>query len=619
MPKALLKFFSMLGLFAALYYGYSLVRNIFWPAGPLNLGDFFFPHLVFKSLEDLLNFFIPLFLTALVMSFSFWIKPADLPKKLVGGIDGQKTLQIALVPILLALFFNTFLVLGLKPSLHGQIVDWEHRAAEESAILAKLNGLRNKDFLQEKLQFPKPPRREMSPLASLLPTEDKIALVERLVALRPDHSAYQFKLRLLQSQKMAEDFINARRLPLPPDWYLQSFTGLKPADLLKQAAAYLANDDFANANFRAFLAFQMLTNLREQQPGDFAQTDPGLLPEAKRLVDASWTASLALVLTVSEKVRASYFFRKGKSMGDFQFHNYLEAYYGFLELSHENMRDPETEKFLQLSLTELRQRVIFKEELERYFTVPGWKHLVFLKPIEAGAGQGVKELLSIGDAVETSAGVFFKDIQALRFDAAGNVLFQWRAEFGKLENDRLNLEVRSLQMPGDEYLPRLLVAQPGGLASAPLSWPMQVPWADLKVLGPQEAKFDSLNLLQLLQRSEVIGDLGYSTVPLKTEFSARVLNSLFLLVASFFSLFIAWTFRSKYLSYPPRFLQLMLLLLPFVLGFVQEAVIWVLSLVAGLLIQSFDWGFPGVIYLYGGLALPAAVFFIYTSWKVMSR
>ncbi len=129
-------------------------------------------------------------------------------------------------------------------------------------------------------------------------------------------------------------------------------------------------------------------------------------------------------------------------MGDFQFQNFLEAYYGFQELHNENPRDQEVTQFLELSRQKTDGRVLFTQEMDVLFEVPGSENLVFLNR------ESPMEVVRVGKLLNTSQGVFLKDFEFLRIDPAGQGPVALDGPFWSLERRKYRFS-RLGQGPSD--------------------------------------------------------------------------------------------------------------------------------------------------------------------------
>jgi len=209
----------------------------------------------------------------------------------------------------------------------------------------------------------------------------------------------------------------------------------------KEADAVKEREEFQKKN----------TEFDQQRAALLAKATDEAKTERQRLVDEARREADDLrskrqkTLASDERKKASYFFRKGKSMGDYQFQNYLEAYYGFLELHREDPRDQEVAQFWELSRQKAAERTLFSEEMNVLFQVPGSENVVFLNR------ETPLEVVRIGKLLNTSQGVFVKDLEFLRMDATGEVLLHWTAPYGRWAEDGIDFRVWDKDSPTPRF------------------------------------------------------------------------------------------------------------------------------------------------------------------------
>jgi hypothetical protein len=535
--------------------------------------------LLYETLAEVVDSIPGLGLCAVMLAFSFWLRPDELPVGSSKGIPASAALvSISLLAILTA-GIVALLVLFVQPWLGAKTDAISFRQVQarqlESAYLdLKKAGLTTSDPLD---------------------VEARLSLIQRLGTLRPKQNSYagserldyDFELQIIKTHLDMEEFFRLRLLPGVEKAF--SETEATVADLLTRSRAELeggANDAEFQANLYAYTAYRrMLSSIDhglKVSEEDWAQV--------RELIDASWSKIRERTLLTDERLKASYFFRKGKSLGDYNFQNYIEAYYGFQELHAEDPNDAEVDRYWKLSLEALRDSVLFRQEMDVLFHVPGSENLVFLN------SSVPREVVRIGKLLDTAHGVYVKDFEFFRFSVAGKPLLHWKAPYGRWSDKGVEFQVWEKDKAMPDF-PQVFIETPENLYDTTSGEPMQVDdlaspprfvpnltVRDLQVISANQPGPQTLETWGLLTEGQTIAALGYTSIPLQSEFVSRLVSPLgyfavFLLVFAF-----SWHFRAKESRKRWWF---MFPILPFVINFVLEFLVWSGRLVAGGLVDVF--------------------------------
>lgn len=508
---------------------------------------------------DELNVWLPaLVLSAVVLTFAFGLRPGDLPQS-----DTEALVRFAFLATAATVVFALLELLG-QPWVDSRLADLKFRHHQTQHLEQAYTAIKELGSGQQ--------------TASDL--DARFHLLKRLGTLRPlqgqrggkERLDYDFELQILKAHLDLDEFFKLRALP-----GVEATSGDSAAtvdQLLERSEAALAggSDQEFQANLWAFQAYRRLMNAADQ--GRIADTKA--LERAKALVDESWGRIYEKTLAGDERLKASYFFRKGKSLGDYQFQNYLEAYYGFQELHRENPRDAEVTQHWELSRQKVADRVLFHQEMEVLFAVPGSENLVFLNremPIE---------VVRIGKLLNTSQGVFVKDLEFLRTDAKGRVLLQWTAPYGRWTEAGIDFRVWDRENPSPRY-PVVLIETPGNefnpeSAVDPPKLQPRVTVRDLELVNSDAPQPQTLGTMELLLHGRSIEALGYNSRLFQTEFVVRLATPFAFFVAFLFTFALAWRNRAHEAG---RSWWFLLPLLPLVTEFLVQSFEWAARLTVG--------------------------------------
>lgn len=534
--------------------------------------------------SDLFRWLPALVFSALLLTFSYWLKPEDLPPG-----ETQALIRFSILAVAVSALFSVAVLLG-EPWVDARLDDLSFRHHQARQLEDVYLDLKKAD--------------EASDSPSHL--EARLTLLKRLGLLRPNQNQggadermdYDFELQILKARLELDDFFRLRALPGTRE--AVDAGDATVSDLLQRAEAALADataDREYQANLWGYQAYRRLMNAAAQRrPISGADVE-----RAKAVVDASWQRIYARTLATDERLKASYFFRKGKSLGDYQFQNYLESYYGFQELHRENPGDQEVARYWSLSADNIAGRILFLQDMDVLFAVPGSENLVFLNR------ESPVEIVKIGKLLDTSQGVFLKDFEFLRLDAGGQVLLHWTAPYGRWGDHGVDFRVWDKDSP----LPRFPVVlaetpnnefNPEASVDPPLFEP-RVTVRDLEVVNAQQPRPQSLGTWDLLVHSRNIEALGYNSRLFQTEFLVR-LGTPFAFFLAFLAVFaVAWRNRAHESG---RTWWFLVPILPLVAQFTVQTLLWLSRLGVGGLLAAFGLESAAAILVAAFVALAVA-------------
>jgi hypothetical protein len=552
----------LLGLATALlvivFLGRCLSPSVFGPL-PSWLPEEAFAGVGYQFLDELLLWAPALAFSALLLTCSYWLKPGDLP---LG--ETQALVRFSLLAIIATSLFAVSALLA-QPWIGARLDDFAFRWNQTRQLEDQYLKLKN---LGPEKQTP-------------ADMEARMSLIKRLGLLRPlqgqrsgsERMDYDFELAILKAHFDLDEFFKLRTVP--GVFPLGNEARATVEELLTLAEDVLrdqTSDKEFQANLWGVTAFRrMMNNADQGKP-----VDPKALARAQAVVDKSWDRIYQKTLAADERLKASYFFRKGKSLGDFQFQNYLEAYYGFQELHRENPRDQEVTQHWELSREKVAGQVLFKQEMEVLFAVPGSENLVFLNR------ESPPEVVRIGKLLNTSQGVFVKDFEFLRFDSRGAVLLHWTAPYGRWGEEGIDFRVWDKEDPrplfpvvltetaGDEFNPQATVDPPRFVP--------RVTVRDLEVVNADQPRPQTLGTWDLLIHGRAIEALGYNSRLFQTEFVIRLAAPFGFFVVFLFVFALGWSNRAHE---PGRTWWFLVLLLPLVAVFLVQTAAWASRLAVG--------------------------------------
>ena len=560
------RFLAVFGVLVAFAAGLLLLQMLgqwLWPkvfgALPNWLPEEALGGAGYRFLNNLLLWLPALAFSALLLTCSYQLKPEDLPPG-----ENQALVRFSLLAIIASVVFAASAMLA-QPWTAARLDDlafrWNQTRQLEDEYL-RLKGLGTANQTAADL-------------------DARMSLIKRLGLLRPlqgqrsanERMDYDFELAILKAHFDLDEFFRLRTVSgaVPRG----DEDTLSVDELLTRAEAALADpalDREYQANFWGVTAYRQLMNNADQGKA----LDTKRVVRAQAVVELSWARIYQKTLSADERLKASYFFRKGKSLGDFQFQNYLEAYYGFQELHRENPEDQEVTQHWELSRQKVTGQVLFLQEMEVLFAVPGSENLVFLNR------ESPPEVVRIGKLLNTSQGVFVKDFEFLRFDSRGRVLLHWTAPYGRWKDEGIDFRVWDKEEPRPRF-PVVLTETPGnefnplGTVDPPRFVP-RVSVRELEVVNSNQPRPQTLGTWDLLVHGRGIEALGYNSRLFQTEFIVRLAAPFGFFVAFLFVFALAWSNRAHE---PGRSWWLLVLVLPLVSEFLVQTCVWASRLVVG--------------------------------------
>jgi len=559
-------FFSSLAVVVGADLLWLLLRlaGVSWAAPlPVWLPEDAFWGFLLQWAHDLLSWIPALGLSSLMLTVAFQWSPMEVP-----DTPAKATRQVGSLAVFLSVFV-AILTLWILPLTDAALDKFGFRDQQTRS-------LENAYFALKNLGSNKQTSVEI---------QERLNLLQRLGQLRPNQSQqtgermdYDFELQILKARIDLDTFFRLHALSETPEesqetsWTLEQLIGHAEASLAAQ------NGDEFRANLWGLMAYRRIVNALEQG----LTVDSALLERAKQVVQKSWSKVYAKTLSNDERKKASYFFRKGTSLGDFHFQNYLEAYYGFQELHRENPDDAEVTQHLSISQQKVSQTVLFRQDMDVLFHVPGLNNVIFVNrdhPLE---------IVRIGRMLGTDRGVYVKDFEFLRLADDGSVALHWIGPYGRWTSSGIDFRVWDKEAPIPSF-PHVLTQTPGNEfpmrnSVEPAIFMPQVTPDDLDALQTAKQKAQMLPSFELLVHGKSIQALGYNPVLFQTEFLLRWTAPLAYFVGVLFLFLLAWHTRTTTTN---RTWWLLVPTLPLLAEFLVQTTAWVSRLaVGGLLVLS---------------------------------
>lgn len=323
--------------------------------------------------------------------------------------------------------------------------------------------------------------------------------------------------------------------------------------LIEKAREYLAREDFFSAHYYATQAGRL---------------DPSR-GEPKRIAAQAWEKIGSLQETLADQEAKRLFQRKREGYTAFLNGDFIKAYYLFQELKAGYPADADIATYAARSREKIEEQSFFIEDVEGSASLPGPSRLLFVND----SGSGAREIVYLGKMVGTDEGVFFYNIEALRFQLTGGLIAHYRAPYGKLIGDSIHMVGISRNGPQRETRPVLLAGSPGGGADPLLR--LTPTLEELKALRVGGPRADSLDLGLLLKMRGRMGAYGLIPQAVELEIIMRMAKLFSFLVLCFFSVSLGWSFRSRYPGRPPLPAFLLVPFVPIAMSFLaflyQEA------------------------------------------------
>lgn len=369
--------------------------------------------------------------------------------------------------------------------------------------------------------------------------------------------------------------------------------GPDATDLMNRAAHAFAEQDYFSAHYYGRLALAL---------------DPDR-EEARRLMANAHDRMRAYGETLEEAQQRELHERKRHAhqlLFDPSAESVIEAYYSFSDLHAEFPRDAEVQRYYPVAREAIQNVSFFLHEIERAERFPARHNLTFRNDRNGRDSRSdrhvhLREFVHIDRLVFASGGRYALGIEAIGFDAVGDVVYHLQADYGRIEqrdaNDgeaRSYLNMRAVDRDRRTVTePRYLIGARDPKVAHVLQLGTSVRRLELAALEARELQ--TAGLPDLLEKARLYPDLGFPIEPVYTEIAMRLLLPLSLLIFSLLAISLGVRWRSHYLGRVPLLALLALVVLPLVVHHFFSFYYYALRVLVSALASA------------GGIALAAAV------------
>ncbi|MFP4329701.1 MAG: hypothetical protein ACOC28_02605 [Alkalispirochaetaceae bacterium] len=537
----LLVFYVLALLFAA-------VLAVFTFPGDQVHESFTLTYLLAASVSNLFYYLFAFHGAGILLAFSLFISRSDLKPKSASLISGSRgtVLLLILTGLIYALGATWFI-----PASNRATSDFRYH----TELADELRG--DAALFEESRQYSR-----------------ALAALEGYVALVGESDEITRRMDNLESRISEEELARTPRVEDEGRRFLRSeLRELSPAELVVQARSFMEEEDYYSAHYYADLAWRM---------------SDGLRPDARRLASEAWEEISTLALSRMEEEQSDYFQRKRDAYRAFQGgqsspESLIDAYYLFLDLQRERPEDPDLENYLSLSRQQLREVSFFLEDAEAVRANPGAREILGVNDRSATEW----EVFRVGKLVRDGEDHYFYDLEVVRFDEAGTVLFHFQAPYAKMIGSVLNMQAISRDSAEVRELPRVITGElPGELG---YMYEISYTTTELATAGSGVDRREEANIVELFALRNLAADLALPQEPLEAELVGRVAEPVVFISLSLLFLGIGYGMRSRYVGRVPAPAMLFLPLLPVISHIVFVLLGYVVSVLSASLLLFLSW------------------------------
>ncbi|HVO38562.1 MAG TPA: LptF/LptG family permease [Spirochaetia bacterium] len=240
--------------------------------------------------------------------------------------------------------------------------------------------------------------------------------------------------------------------------------------------------------------------------------------------------------------------------------NFLAAYYSFVRLAAKYPRDTDVATYLGEASREVSKVSFFLDEARRVEPMPGTQQILFFN----AGGQDALEAVAIGRMIQIREGTYFLDVEAVRYDGSGRVVWHLTAPYGKLENGTILLRCIDRSDPGVQFLPVYLTGSRPAQERNFLA--VQPSEEELRYLSASPNALADMGPVELWRMRESLPGMGRSRAALTVELMMKLVMPFAFLILSLISLAMGWAFRVRGGARPGAFGVILTPLVPVALA-----------------------------------------------------
>jgi hypothetical protein len=316
-------------------------------------------------------------------------------------------------------------------------------------------------------------------------------------------------------------------------------------ELIEKARFYFAQEDWFSAHYYAQAA---------------VARDPRRV-DALRLASEAGNRIAGLTRTEKDLKTAQLYQGKKDALEKLESGDALGAYYAFVALSAEEPKDPDIANYLAEAATAVRRAAFFLDEAQKIEMLPGTQGILFLNRLDAESTEAV----SVGKMVELPGGdAYFFDIEAVRYDAAGNVAWHFTAPYGRRDGDSILMHAADRKNPSIQLLPLYIQ----GARPAPDRFVLRLlpSMEELRALSSTRTALAGMSIGEMWRLRGRLGSYGMARQSLSVEMTMRLVMPFAFLILSILSTALGWSMRVRGGARPPAIGVILMPLLPVVLA-----------------------------------------------------
>ncbi len=328
--------------------------------------------------------------------------------------------------------------------------------------------------------------------------------------------------------------------------------------LLNKAKDFFEQKDYASAHYYAKIVYDL-------NPGNNAAKI--LLEEALAQLYTFKPADSNPEYYLYKDEDYSLYELKVKGYSALQSENYIEAYLIFEILTEASPDNKEINDFFIKSREGLKTFSFFYSEIEEINTMPDINNIIFLNNHE-----DTKEIILIGHMYHIGPQIYFKNIDVIRLNNAGNIIFSIFSEYGKYINNFINLNY----IKEDDQI----VFDEDKMIELNININL------LPYFSIEKNTINTINLNDLFSVRDLYDDAGYNKKNIELEFFIKIIHPCLFLILSLLSISIGWAYRARYLGRPPIITYIIMPIMPFVNAIIISLIIYFHKILIGYILVT---------------------------------
>jgi hypothetical protein len=264
----------------------------------------------------------------------------------------------------------------------------------------------------------------------------------------------------------------------------------------------------------------------------------------------------------------------------------LAAYYSFVELAAAYPKDPDVATYLAEAREKLKSATFFLNAARAMEGLPGSQGILFLNRTDAE----YTEAVYFGTMVETAGGdVFFFDIEAIRYSAAGAVLWHFTAPYGMRQpNNSVLMRCIDQTDRTVQYVPTYLRgSRPDPDRNLLVVKPSV---EELRALSTRRDSLSVMGIADLWRLRNDLGAHGMTRQAITVEMTMRMVMPFAFLILSVLCVALGWAFRTRYPGKLPFGNILLLPLVPVVMALFALLYLYAHRIVIGFVVLASGFG-----------------------------